>query len=73
MDKKEREERSKRLVALIEELSKSQEIFSNKKVLNDYYTKLGGIYKTKTGDYFRHFYNDIFSTILTKIVIDMIK
>lgn len=56
-------QRSEKLRVLIDELSKSQDVLKEKKSRNDYYMKLKGIYTTRTGENFRHFYNEIFSTI----------
>lgn len=66
MTQKEVSERSEKLRILIEQLSKSQDVLKNKKSQNDYYMKVKGIYITKTGENFRHFYNEIFS-IITEI------
>lgn len=63
MTAKDRESRSDKLSALIKDLAKSQEVLSGNKRLNDYYTKLRGIYLTKTTENFKHLRNDIFSVI----------
>lgn len=63
MTQREISQRSEKLQALIEGLSKSQDVLKEKKSQNDYYMKLKGIYITKTGESFRHFYNEIFSVI----------
>ena len=60
MTQREISQRSEKLQALIEGLSKSQDVLKEKKSQNDYYMKLKGIYITKTGESFRHFYNEIF-------------
>ena len=64
MTQKEIGERGEKLRALINDLSKAQDVFKDKGSQNSYFMKIKAIYVTKNGETFRHFYNEIFSIIV---------
>lgn len=63
MTNEERHVRNDKLNKVINELAESQEIFSNKKKYNDFYTKLRGIYLVGNSANFMHSHNELFSVL----------
>ncbi len=63
MTNDERRARNDKLNRLINELAESQEIFSDKKKYNYFYTKLRGIYLVGDSASFMHSHNELFSML----------
>lgn len=63
MEEKERNEKNDRLNSVVRKLAESQNIFSDKKKYNDYYTKLCGIYRVTGSANFMHSQHEIFTVL----------